>query len=104
MKPAEKDDYNYVWSFDTVMNAINDLEFDAINLNELAVGIKHDPERFVSEMLEVINKDIEERAEKEGRCLKCLTILVVRRVEEFRMDGFIKWGGESYCPTCDVAY
>jgi len=90
----------YAWAFDTVVNAINDVGLDARNLNEVVEGIKKDPELFIKEVLQSLQKDIESRIDKEGLCPDCFAQSKTGRVTEM-IDGFPMYYGQAYCPECE---
>ena len=91
----------YAWAFDTVVNAINDLEcLDARNLNEVVEGIKKDPELFIREVLESLQKEVEDRVDKGGLCPDCFGQPEMGRVTEM-IDGHPLHYGVPYCPECE---
>ncbi len=90
----------YAWAFDTVVNAINDVELDARNLNEVVEGIKKDPELFIKEVLQSLQKDIKKMVDKDGLCPDCFGQPETARVTE-TIDGFPMYYGQAYCPECE---
>ncbi len=100
LKPP-KDSVDYIWAFDTVANAITDMDWlDARNLNEVVEGIKKDPETFIHELLNLLQEEVTDRVEKQGLCPDCLAEPEKGSYEE-KVDGWPVNYVQMYCPECE---